>query len=332
MKKLFCLIFFSITLGLAGCRPDIDSGSDNQTQTPTPFRIPQIGVGFVTITPSAISQGNIQEPSAPATASPIPSPMPLIYLVKSGDTLFDIAAAHNTTTQEITELNPDLDPSLLLIGQEIVMPALSVTLVPTPMPTAESVEVELLGLNRVETPTGGIWILGEVHNQTGISVENVVVNLRFADESGQLVEERQAWITTSIINPGNRAPFGILIVPAPAGNISLQAEIVSADTVVDVGNRYTNFEVIDSEVTIGDSRVSVAGQIHNTGTSIANSISIIVTIYDGSGRVTGYTVKDLDEPMKPDERIPFVLDALPPGPDSVDVSLIVEGLMVAAED
>jgi len=332
MKIFFCLISLIISVGLAGCRSDVTSGSDFHTQAKTPSKTPQIGVDFVTVSPTIISQIDITETATQATTSPISSPTPFIYLVESGDTLFDIAAFHNLTTQEITELNPDLDPSFLLVGQEIVLPELATAPEPTPIPTTASVEVELSGLNKVESSTGGNWLFGEVFNGTGQSVENIVVNLQLIDDAMQLFEEELVWVASNILEPDERAPFGLLINSAPEGNVNLHAQIVSADAVVDAGNRYTNFEVIDSEVTIGDSRVRVDGQIHNTGQSVANSISIIVTIYDGSGRVTGYTVKELAEPMNPDERRSFVLDALPPGPDSVDISLIVEGFVLVVED
>ncbi len=332
MKIKSFLVLVLIVVGLASCRSDMNSSSDVQTQSPTPSKIPKIGVGFVTVTPTIVSQFNVPEPTTAVGVSPIPSPTAFIYRVKSGDTLFDIAASHNTTTQVITELNPDLDPSFLLIDQEIVLPALAVTSESTPVPTMASVGVELSGLNKVENPTGGIWLFGEVHNGTGQSVENIVVKLQLIDDSGQLLEEEQVWVAVKILGVDARAPFGILINPAPEGNVNFQAQITSADEVVDVGNRYTNFEVISSEVTIGNSRVRVTGQIQNTGTIAVDSISIIVTIYDGTGRVTGYTVKELDEPIIPDERRSFELDALPPGSNSVEISLMVEGLIAPVED
>jgi LysM repeat protein len=47
------------------------------------------------------------------------SPAPRYYVVKSGDTLEAIAARHGTSVEKLLELNPDVDPVALTIGQRI---------------------------------------------------------------------------------------------------------------------------------------------------------------------------------------------------------------------
>lgn len=42
-----------------------------------------------------------------------------VYRVKSGDTLDSIAARFDTTTADLLELNPDIDPLSLTVGQRI---------------------------------------------------------------------------------------------------------------------------------------------------------------------------------------------------------------------
>jgi LysM repeat protein len=49
---------------------------------------------------------------------PVP-PAARYYVVKSGDTLEAIATAHDTTVERLLELNPDVDPVALFIGQRI---------------------------------------------------------------------------------------------------------------------------------------------------------------------------------------------------------------------
>jgi LysM repeat protein len=41
------------------------------------------------------------------------------YVIRAGDTLETIAAAHDTTVERLLVLNPDLDPVALSIGQRI---------------------------------------------------------------------------------------------------------------------------------------------------------------------------------------------------------------------
>ncbi|MGE5553361.1 MAG: polysaccharide deacetylase family protein [Betaproteobacteria bacterium] len=45
------------------------------------------------------------------------------YIVRPGDTLYAIAAAHNTTVSELVRLNAIRDPNLIYPGQRIILPA-----------------------------------------------------------------------------------------------------------------------------------------------------------------------------------------------------------------
>ena len=59
-------------------------------------------------------------------------PPQIIYIVKSGDTLSDIAWEHSTTVENITLANPNLDLTFIFPGQELTVP------LSTPTPTATS--------------------------------------------------------------------------------------------------------------------------------------------------------------------------------------------------
>ncbi len=58
--------------------------------------------------------------SAPTTTAKKPKPKPAVYAtVESGDTLDQIAIDHDTTVARILELNPELDPNGLQVGQKV---------------------------------------------------------------------------------------------------------------------------------------------------------------------------------------------------------------------
>ena len=44
------------------------------------------------------------------------------YKIKSGDTIAKIAPKYNVSVQDILSANPNVNPSRLMIGQEIVIP------------------------------------------------------------------------------------------------------------------------------------------------------------------------------------------------------------------
>lgn len=64
----------------------------------------------------------------------------VIYVVKSGDTLYKIAEGLNTTVDSIVKLNPDIDPEVLSVGQKICTPEISEGL-----PQTKMVKLEIEG-------------------------------------------------------------------------------------------------------------------------------------------------------------------------------------------
>jgi LysM repeat protein len=72
--------------------------------------------------------------------SPTPRPVPdtgehFIYPVASGDTLSAIAKRHSITLRELIEANDIEDPTLIHVGQKLIIP--SVVISPEPMPPSE---------------------------------------------------------------------------------------------------------------------------------------------------------------------------------------------------
>jgi LysM repeat protein len=60
------------------------------------------------------------------------TPTPFIYVIKPGDTLYDIALEYNTTVNAIMEAN-SLESTQLSVGQRLIIPV--GTIAPPPAPT-----------------------------------------------------------------------------------------------------------------------------------------------------------------------------------------------------
>jgi len=86
----------------------------NATATPTP---PVTRTTTATTTAAASAS-----PGTSPTPATTPTPGPKTYVVQPGDTLSAIAAANDTTIDEIVALNPGLDPNSLDVGAEIRLP------------------------------------------------------------------------------------------------------------------------------------------------------------------------------------------------------------------
>lgn len=87
------------------------------------LRIP----GGTTATPTPV-------PPPAATATPIPTPTPPVgdtYVVQRGDTLFRIAIRNNTTVAALAAANNIANPSIIFVGQRLVVPGSSESAVTT---------------------------------------------------------------------------------------------------------------------------------------------------------------------------------------------------------
>lgn len=314
---------------LTNCQEQPEIIEQSRTAVVTRSPTPEIVITLATMTAPVVMTEKKETPveTPSPTNTLIPTPTPFIYIVVEGDTLFDVAARHDTTIEAILALNPGLQPELLTIGQELILPE---QVRPDPTTTSETPtqnSIVVSGLITYQTPTNGIWILGEVINQGEQDLENVQVIVNLLDDAGQSVQEANIWPATSIIEAGNKAPFGKLVVPAPSVEVTPDAVVVSAAPIIDLGNRYLDFEVADVEAEINGGQAIINGEIVNIGEKNASEISLIVTLYDGEGNVTGYHKSYLDEPLAFGTSAHFEIHLLPPGDMVHDYAILVQGLV-----
>ncbi len=77
--------------------------------------------------------------TASAPPTPVPTPEPVRHIVRAGDTLGNIAEQYDVPLEDIAAVNNILDPNLLDVGTELIIPVggiPTVTAEPTPLPTS----------------------------------------------------------------------------------------------------------------------------------------------------------------------------------------------------
>jgi LysM repeat protein len=246
-------------------------------------------------------------PTAIATAAPVP------YLVQSGDTLVDIAAANDVTLNELLALNPDVQPELLMVGQQLFLPPLPTDEAPAILVTSQAIAIEISGPSTYSSVGGGVWVLGEVQNTGGHAVELIQVEVTLLDQDEVILAEETVWVTPLTLQAGGKAPFGLLFPSFDGAKTVVRTSIAAGRPVHELGSRYLDLAVSGAEVTIGRNPIEVEGQLDNVGGQTAGQISIITTFYDDQGTVTGFHEKRLEGALAPGESMPFQFVALPPG-------------------
>jgi LysM repeat protein len=124
--------------------------------------------------------------SSSPTALPTetPTPAPLIYTVKAGDTLSSIAQTYGVSIQEIIEVNRLANPDVLNVGQELIIPGRFITHTavppteaasPTTAPASDPPPLSLPTLTPSGPPVVEIW---QVLSPNMLATETVIVRNR----------------------------------------------------------------------------------------------------------------------------------------------------------
>ncbi len=271
--------------GAIGCSGRVITGP-----TPTPASL-AISLATPTVLPTLVPQMLTPAP----TNTPAPTPTPAVHIVQPGDTLLGIALQYNVTLEELYQVNGVLKPELLQIGQAIVIPVPGSVGKPAGdssgaviAPTQPPLPVRVEHAARYQAPVGSLWVLGEVFNSTDQPVENVQVRVALLDAAGQEVASDAPFAALAAIPPGGRAPFSMLFSTPPSGVIDYRADVIRADQAYEYGSRYAQLQVSDVQTRPAGSQYEVSGKVGNTGASNAVGASVVITLYDDQGRVTGF--------------------------------------------
>ena len=252
--------------------------------TPTPAPTATIALAVVSET---------DEPTAtpaPYTPAPTPTstitPTPVFHTIAAGESLLSIATQYNVSMSALQEANGILDPRTLQIGQQLIIPreedaviAADATPTPTPLP------VTIENLHFTENTIGGVWVLGEVHNTSGVALEQVRVGVTLSDKDGTELAQSQALVALDLVDNDERAPFAILFGSAPESFEQYQAYSVSAVPAY-VGSYYRDLAV--EEIQTESERYAsytVTGIVRNTGPEEAVEVQVVLTAYDPLNRV-----------------------------------------------
>lgn len=329
MKRVHGLCIVLLALVLAGCRSAVITPERDEAGVSTPSTTATPPV------PPATATAPIQP--TPATATPTITPTPVIYVVQSGDTLAGIAASYGVSVQALQAVNGIENPLLLREGQELIIPTGEEAAISEPgllLPTPTPLPFGIRGVGFYETPVGSLWCLGEVVNTTPYTLTNVQVRVSLFDAAGVPVIEGDAFAAAEVLLPSERAPFGVLFISPPPNFVSHQVTILRGEFAIGLMEVYVPVDIEEVNGTPVGPQFEVTGRLRNADPQrSAASVVVVVTTYDGEGRVTGFRQQSVDigEGLMPGGTASFRLLFSAYGGDPADFSILAFGRAFRAQ-
>lgn len=330
----FALFAFILFTPACSQPPSATPTPDTLTPTPTETAVP-IGINFVTLAPPTAAVFQIPPSPLPPPSS-TPTPTPIIHTITEGDTLLQLAIDNRTTVTDIEALNPGINPRLLSIGQEVVLPPPATPIFAgeqaTPIPT----QLTINSLTFYETPLGSLWILGDVLNEGTLPAENIRLELTLFGENGLFLGRTTVWTVPTVVLPQQTAPFGLLLTDPPAAVEQLQGTLIQSNTLPDQppqpdGLALTydigNIQLEESAETEG--QLTISGTLTNTAALPVTQTMLIATLTNSQGQVTGYNQLQLADPLPAGATIPFTMTVTPPGGTAAAVTFNAQGIYIS---
>jgi LysM domain-containing protein len=283
-----------LVLLLAACTPS-NSGTTPAVANLTPYQ---------TLTPGATAGG----PAGLVLSfeTPLPSPTPFAYTVKSGDTLSQIAEKLNVSLDALLAANPGVDPNAMRIGQVLQIPSnprnTSGESTPTPVPFP----VQQIACYPTLDRGMGCFVL--VRNDSNDFLENITAQVTLMDSEGKTLASQTALLPLNILPPDASLPLSAYFAPDVPADAMPQARILSGIRLLPGDERYLPASIQNSLVQVDWSGLSaqVSGQVRLPSTSKpAKLVWVAATAYDAAGRVVGVRRWESDASLQPGGNLPF---------------------------
>jgi LysM repeat protein len=293
MRRVIFLTSF-LFLWIAACSPQV-------THTPPP---PGDVIPFATST-RATQPPQTPEGLVPLT-TPLPSPTPFTYQVKSGDTMSGIAEKFGISLESLLGANPEVSSNSMSVGTTLKIPGDPANLTGEPTPTPAPFTVEQIKC--YPTADNGMWCFVLAHNDFSEFVENVSAQISLVDANGGVLGSQIALLPLNILPPNTSLPLAAYF-PNVSSGVKPQVQILTAIKLLPNDKRYLPATVSNTLVLVDAEGRSaqVNGQVVLNGDQAAKQVWVTGTAYDEAGSVVGVRRWESTEGISAGGNLPFEL-------------------------
>lgn len=236
--------------------------------------------------------------------TPLPSPTPFTYQVKSGDTMSGIAQQFGVKLDDLLAANPEVSSNAMSVGTTLKIPSDPANPSGEPTPTPAPFTVDQIEC--YPTADGGMWCFVLVHNDFADIIENVSAQVSVVDASGKVLASQIALLPLNILPPNSSLPLAAYFPGIPA-SAKPQVQILTAIRLLPNDQRYLPAVVNNTLVLVNTEGHSaqVTGQVLLHGAKAASQVWVTGTAYDEEGRVVGVRRWESDAGLPVGGSLPF---------------------------
>ena len=226
-----------------------------------------------------------------ATSTPLPTvtPTPRVHVIESGEDLGGIAYLYGVNVSKIVEYNPDVDPYLLSIGTQLIIPPPDdspeeTSSIPTPV-------AALVGnADCYEDSSTGFWCFSEFINEQSFDIESVSVSFTVRDENGEEIDKKFVTSPLRRIRTASSMPVAAYF-QMQFSSYQVSVDLITALAIEEGSQRYpAETEIMDQAINIDETGkiASVTGKVNITSSQEQNNkVWILGIAYDDRDKIIG---------------------------------------------
>ena len=313
------LSVFLLLFTLAAC------SSVEREHTPLPTATLR---SFSAYTPSSKPVSSLTPIGTPISVGPTPTPF--VHIIQQGETLLEIAFRYGVQFDDIVLVNPEIDPNLLRIGEEIRIPGPGGEPVDILLPTPTPIPVHLKPLDCYESPSVTFVCMISIINTAEFVVGGVSAHIALHDRDGQILDNQIVYALLNNIPIGQEIPMVAIFDRRPSRYSGFHVELLSAVQVPDLLDGLPAIDVLETRTIYqAENRlVEVSGRLSITSSEGDEFLVRIVGVaLDTKGEPIGMNVWEERVYSANNEDIEYRISIFSLGPEIADISILPEVML-----
>jgi len=283
---------------------------------------------FASNTPTSKPVSSLTQIGTPIPAGPTPTPF--VHIIQQGETLLEIAFRYGVQFDNIVLINPEIDPNLLRIGEEIRIPGPGGEPVDILLPTPTPIPVHLKTLGCYDTPSLAYVCMVSITNTEEFMVAGVSAHITLHNRDGLILDNQIVYAPISQIPTGQEIPLIAIFGHRPSGYSGFHVDLLSAVQVADLMDELPVIDVLETTTIYkAEKRLAeVSGRLSITSHEGDEFLVRVVGVaMDAKGEPIGMNVWERQVENAIDEEIEYRISIFSLGPEIAEISIYSEVML-----